>query len=146
MSQPRCGGNAKKAQESMVTVPTLSIPSAVSFSVHGMIGSLSLQLLVDTGAAVSLLNASIWKEINSTETHIVSQKWTWKKLVGVNGTPLSVKECVHVPALIGGGGGVLSSKGPLQSWRIRWLMLFWRWTFSEAQLCYCFREKKLLRF
>ena len=60
-----------------------------------MIGSIPLELLVDTGAAVSLLNASVWKGINNTENHIVLQQWSGKKLVGVNGTPLSVKGCVH---------------------------------------------------
>eukprot|EP00731_Ephydatia_muelleri_P015802 Em0009g226a len=61
------------------------------FSVHGMIGSNPHELLVDKGAAVSLLNASVWKGINNTKTHIVLQQWSGKKLVGVNGTPLSVK-------------------------------------------------------
>ena len=69
---------------------------------RGVIGSHPLELLVDTGVAVSLLNANAWKEMNSTETHIVLQQWSGKKLVGVNGTPLSVKVCVHVPVSIGG--------------------------------------------
>ena len=45
-----------KAQKTMVTVPTLSVSSAISFSVSGMIGACPLELLVDTGATVSLLN------------------------------------------------------------------------------------------
>ena len=47
-----------------VTVPTLSVSSVASFSVHGMIGSIPLELLVDTGAAVSLLSASACLETN----------------------------------------------------------------------------------
>eukprot|EP00731_Ephydatia_muelleri_P027657 Em0019g530a len=105
MGLPRGGGyvKAQELQEVTVTVPTLSVSSVASFSVHGMIGSIPLELLVDTGAAVSLLNASVWKGINNTETRIVLQQWSGKKLVGVNGTPLSVKGCVHTCVLIGGG-------------------------------------------
>ena len=47
MGQPRGGGNVK-AQEVMVTVPTtLSVSSATSFSVHEMISSIPVELLVD---------------------------------------------------------------------------------------------------
>ena len=51
--QPRGEGHVK-AQKTMVTVPTLSVSSAISFSVSGMIGVCPLELLVDTGATVSL--------------------------------------------------------------------------------------------
>ena len=127
MGLPRGGGyvKAQELQEVTVTVPTLSVSSVASFSVHGMIGSIPLELLVDTGAAVSLLNASVWKGINNTETRIVLQQWSGKKLVGVNGTPLSVKGCVHTCVLI---GGVLSLKGVLWCRMVLWLMLLWGWT------------------
>ena len=45
---------------------------------------------------------SVWKGINNSETHIVLQQWGGKKLVGINGIPLSGKGCVHTSVLIEG--------------------------------------------
>ncbi|KAL5482287.1 hypothetical protein EMCRGX_G022596 [Ephydatia muelleri] len=70
--------------EAQIAVPTLSVPS------------------VDTGAAVSLLSSKIWREIENTRVPIVMQPWLGKKLVGVDGTPLSVRGCIHAPLCIGG--------------------------------------------
>ena len=143
MGPPRGGGyvKAQELQEVTVTVPTLSVSSVASFSVHGMIGSIPLELLVDTGAVVSLLNASVWKGINNTETHTVLQQWSGKKLVGINGTPLSVKWCELVCLL-----GVLSLKGVLWCRMVLWLMLLWGWTSFKSITVSLIQEKKLLRF
>ena len=143
MGPPRGGGyvKAQELQEVTVTVPTLSVSSVASFSVHGMIGSIPLELLVDTGAVVSLLNASVWKGINNTETHTVLQQWSGKKLVGINGTPLSVKGCELVRLL-----GVLSLKGVLWCRMVLWLMLLWGWTSFKSITVSLIQEKKLLRF
>ena len=86
---------------SVLTVPTLSVSSGASYCVHGLIGSIPLQLLVDTGAAISLLSTDVWRRINTTGSPIVLQQWTGKKLVGVNGAPLCVKGCVHAHVSIG---------------------------------------------
>ena len=86
---------------SVLTVPTLSVSSGASYRVHGLIGSIPLQLLVDTGAAISLLSTDVWRRINTTGLPIVLQQWTGKKLVGVNGAPLCVKGCVHAHVSIG---------------------------------------------
>ena len=67
-----------KAQKKMVTVPTLSVSSAISFSVSGMIGACPLELLVDTGATVSLLNVNMWNKIDSTKLSL--EQWTGKSL------------------------------------------------------------------
>ena len=85
----------------VLTVPTLSVSSGASYRVHGLIGSIPLQLLVDTGAAISLLSTDVWRRINTTGLPIVLQQWTGKKLVGVNGAPLCVKGCVHAHVSIG---------------------------------------------
>ena len=89
-----------KAQKTMVTVPTLSVSSAISFSVSGMIGACPLELLVDTGATVSLLNVNMWNKIDSTKLSL--EQWTGKKLVGVNGAPLLVKGLTRAQVCIEG--------------------------------------------
>ena len=88
-----------KAQKTMVTVPTLSVSSAFSFSVSGMIAC-PLELLVDTGATVSLLNVNMWNKIDSTKLSL--EQWTGKKLVGVNGAPLLVKGLTRAQVCIEG--------------------------------------------
>ena len=70
--------------------------------VQGTIASTPIKFLVDTGAAVSLLSSKIWREIENTRVPIVMQPWLGEKLVGVNGTPLSVRGCIHAPLCIGG--------------------------------------------
>ena len=70
--------------------------------VQGTIASTTIKFLVDTGAAVSLLSSKIWREIENTRVPIVMQPWLGEKLVGVNGTPLSVRGCIHAPLCIGG--------------------------------------------
>eukprot|EP00731_Ephydatia_muelleri_P033667 Em0035g4a len=97
--QPRGEGHVK-AQKKMVTVPTLSVSSAISFSVSGMIGACPLELLVDTGATVSLLNVNMWNKIDSTKLSL--EQWTGKKLVGVNGTALLVKGLIRAQVCIEG--------------------------------------------
>ena len=49
-------------------------------------GSISLELLLDKGAAVSLLNSGVWKGIHNMKSHIVPME---QNKVGVNGTWLS---------------------------------------------------------
>ena len=70
--------------------------------VQGTIASTPIKLLLDTGAAVSLLSSKKWREIENTRVPIVMQPWPGEKLVGVNGTPLSVRACIHAPLCIGG--------------------------------------------
>ena len=99
-SEARRGEGHVKAQKTMVTVPTLSVSSAISFSVSGMIGACPLELLVDTGATVSLLNVNMWNKIDSTKLSL--EQWTGKKLVGVNGAPLLVKGLTRAQVCIEG--------------------------------------------
>ena len=99
------GEVALKAQDSeaQIAVPTLSVPSGMlRVCVQGTIASTPIKFLVDTGAAVSLLSSKIWREIENTRVPIVMQPWPGEKLVGVNGTPLSVRGCIHAPLCIGG--------------------------------------------
>ena len=51
---------------------------------------------------MSLLSSKIWRDIENTRVPIIMQPWPGKKLVGLNGTPLSVRGCFHAPLCIGG--------------------------------------------
>ena len=96
MGQPPEGGQLKAQPERMnvLTVPSLSVSSGASYYVHGTIDSVPLKLLVDTGAAVSLLSTDVWAKVTAAGSPIVLQQWTGQTLVGVNGAPLV---CQRIP-------------------------------------------------
>ena len=67
LDQPREGGTmTAQARMCVLTVPTLSVSSSNSYCVQGTIASIPLCLLVDTGAAVSLLSADAWNKAGVT--------------------------------------------------------------------------------
>ena len=104
MGQPPEGGQLKAQPERMnvLTVPSLSVSSGASYYVHGTIDSVPLKLLVDTGAAVSLLSTDVWAKVTAAGSPIVLQQWTGQTLVGVNGAPLCVKGYLKARVSIGG--------------------------------------------
>ena len=52
--------------------------------------SVPVEFVLDTGAAVSLIREDVWSRISKSSPH-VPQLQEWKRLVGVNGSALSVK-------------------------------------------------------
>ena len=59
-----------------------------AFYINGTINSYSVQFMIDTGAAVSLIDTSTWNKINGQS---VIKPWVNPGLVGVNGVPLRVE-------------------------------------------------------
>ena len=65
----------------------------ISYRLRGVILSVPVDFLLDTGAAVSLIREDVWSRISKLQDAHVSQlqEWMGKRLVGVNGSALSVK-------------------------------------------------------
>ena len=76
-----------------VIVPTLSVSCGISYRLRGVILSGPVDFVLDTGAAVSLIREDVWSRISKLEDAHVHQlqEWKGKRLVGVNGSALSVK-------------------------------------------------------
>ena len=58
-----------------------------AFHINSVVNSYTVHFILDTGAAVSLLNIDTWNKIKGTSTLV---PWTNPGLVGVNGTQLKV--------------------------------------------------------
>ena len=88
-------GGALKAQGS-------TYMCEASYHVCGLLGSVPVVLVVDTGSAVSLLREDVWTRLCMNGTQYKLQQWTGKKLACVNGTLLSVKGVLHADVSIKG--------------------------------------------
>ena len=82
MSLPTEGCEQKARTETVV----ISNLFQESFFLYGNVKGVGLKLLVDTGAAASLLDSKIWSKINEG----MLEKWEGPRLVGVDGSPLKV--------------------------------------------------------
>ena len=76
-------GCEQKARTETVVISNLF---QESFFLYGNVKGVGLKLLVDTGAAASLLDSKIWSKINEG----MLEKWKGPRLVGVDGSPLKV--------------------------------------------------------
>ena len=77
---------------------TMSINGVTSCYLSGMVFDISVSFLVDTGAAVSLLNGRIWDRIKPSDIKIEAIQY--HNLVGVDGHPIQVRGSVSVPVSI----------------------------------------------
>ena len=77
---------------------TMSINGVTSCYLSGMVFDISVSFLVDTGAAVSLLNGRIWDRIKPNDIKIEAIQY--HNLVGVDGHPIQVRGSVSVPVSI----------------------------------------------
>ena len=71
----------------------------MSYGIFASICSTPLECLIDTGAAVSLLNADVWQRVAGYRVFPPIEKWTGQMLVGMNRSALSVKgvQVYHCP-------------------------------------------------
>ena len=81
----------KKQKKHPITVPTLTdINRSVSYRLEGFLASIPLVFIIDTGAPVSLLRMSTWRQAFHRDSSLVLDKWDGDRLVGVGGTPLII--------------------------------------------------------
>ena len=86
----------KKQKKHPITVPTLTdINRSVSYRLEGFLASIPLVFIIDTGAPVSLLRMSTWRQAFHRDSSLVLDKWDGDRLVGVGGTPLNIVGVGH---------------------------------------------------
>eukprot|EP00731_Ephydatia_muelleri_P029883 Em0021g406a len=88
---PARGGEPVRTQNSVLTVPTLSVNCGLSYRLKGCIATLPIEFIIDTGAAVSLLRSDIWGKAAKLDSKLKLEEGTGQKLVGVSGIPLSIR-------------------------------------------------------
>ena len=72
---------------SETTVPTFSIGSKKGFVLNGQINGVTVSILVDTGAAATVLSKEVWDRVNTTGAEL-DPVGAGVGLVGVQGSPL----------------------------------------------------------
>ena len=77
-----------------VTIPTLSMCTGKDCTLKGRINGASANILVDTGAAATVLSKSMWDRVG--EPGVRLQNSANQKLVGVQGSPLHLHGSTQV--------------------------------------------------
>ena len=67
----------------------------MSYRLEGFLASIPLVFIIDTGAPVSLLRMSTWRQAFHRDSSLVLDKWDGDRLVGVGGTPLNIVGVGH---------------------------------------------------
>ena len=87
-----------------VTPETIVYASPVmpmsGYRLLGSVDGVNISLLLDTGAAVTLLRADMWSQV-ATKTQQGLQPWSMARLVSAGGTPLTVHGCARVDLMFG---------------------------------------------
>ena len=71
-----------------------------TFFVYGHVHGADVRFLIDTGAAVSLLNSTVWRKL-SAKASLRLEPWLGARLVGVDGSQLRVLGQARLPLVIG---------------------------------------------
>ena len=90
-------GRVKKVLGNTDSVLSLAVNPTLSYYVTTHVQGVPLCLMVDTGAAVSLLRKDKWQLLGGADKYKLEQ-WTGSQLVGVEGSPVPVygATCVKV--------------------------------------------------
>lgn len=89
MSQA-CEGKQEARETSILTeatIPTFSIGSKKGFVLEGQINAVNVSILVDTGAAATVLSKEVWDRVNTAGAEL-EPVGVGVALVGVQGSPL----------------------------------------------------------
>ena len=81
------------------TVDLFAVNPHAAFHINGNINSYTVHFMLDTGAAVSLLDAKTWDKIKGKST---LEPWPKPGLMGVGGTPLRVDGIAKLDLELGG--------------------------------------------
>jgi len=77
-----------------------AVDPAQAYHAAGYINGVAINFMVDTGASVSLLHADIWGRLNA-DHDLLLEAWH-QKLIGVEGSPLSVLGTANWGVSLGG--------------------------------------------
>ena len=87
------GGDQQQAHVNVI-IPTLSVCSGRDCMLKVLVNGVSANILVDTGAAVTVLSKGMWDRSKGPGAHL--QSTAERKLVGVQGTPLQLHGTARV--------------------------------------------------
>lgn len=79
-------------------LPLFSVIPTPAYRVDSFVNGVSTTLLLDTGAAVTLLQSAVWQRIRTN-----LKPWSGSKLVGPDGTPIVVQGNTTVTIMVGDG-------------------------------------------
>ena len=79
-------------------IDLFTINPHAAFHINSVINSYKVHFMLDTRAAVSLLNTDTWNKVRGTSTLV---PWTNPGLVGVSGTPLRVSGKAKIQLKLG---------------------------------------------
>jgi hypothetical protein len=86
-----------------VLTDTVISPVTGGYQLPGCVNGLDVALLLDTGAAVTLLRQDVWDKVAATPDSLASLRpWTEVSLVSAGGTPLTVHACARLALTLGG--------------------------------------------
>ena len=115
-------GRVKKVLGDTDSVLSLAVNPTLSYYVTTHVLGVSLCLMVDTGAAVSLLRKDKWQLLGGADKYKLEQ-WTGSQLVGVEGSPVPVYGATCAKVQMGEGDLcvsidflVVESKGGVADW------------------------------
>ena len=95
----RRGPGIRKVQSSFGDTNFAVNPSK-SYFITASVHHVPLTLMIDTGAAVSLLGKEQWMRLGGAK--FTMEQWNGGTLVGVNGSPVDVEGVVSMDILVGG--------------------------------------------
>ena len=87
----RAGEGEQKAHISQTNIPTFSVDTDI---VEGRVNRYLVNILIDTGAAATIVSCDVWEKIRSSGAVQITA--TGNKLVGVQGTPLQLNGTTHI--------------------------------------------------
>ena len=90
----RAGKGEQKAHVSQTNIPTFSVDTESDYIVEGRVNRCLVNILIDTGAAATIVLSDVWEKIRSPGEKLISA--TGKKLVEVQGTPLQLNGTTHI--------------------------------------------------
>ena len=87
--------------ENLEVQPLIHVsPITGGYRLPGTINGVHVTLLLDTGAAVTLLRQDVWTRVGAQPSHL--RPWSGATLVSAGGTPLTIHGCVCVNLELGG--------------------------------------------
>ena len=88
-------GEHSEVQTPESTIYTLPVSPSSGFRLSGLVNGVGISLLVDTGAAVTLLRLDAWEQVVAQDP-VSLEPWPTVRLLGAGGVPLTVHGCAKV--------------------------------------------------
>ena len=92
--------NPSKVQTPETIVYASPVMPMSGYRLSGLVDGIDVSLLLDTGAAATLLRADTWSQV-AAKTQRSLQPWSMARLVSADGAPLTVHGCARIDLILG---------------------------------------------